>query len=489
MHFRKYLSLFLVISLIISSIPEYVALAYSEQKKEALVKQTEDSSNVLTENLEEIKSKRTKYTKTFKGTEGDYYKEIYAEPVHSKQGKTYEEIDDTLSLDAESTFSTENTDLQVDFPEKIKNDQNITYKKDNHEVVFELTNAIQNGENIKPNLLSKTTFEENKVQYNEIYPHIDLRHITFNQEVKEDWIVKKYTGVHQFNYNLKTDLIPTLQKDGSIQFLTDEEKSKPVFTLPKPMMMDSNINEAKGEGVYSDQAHYILKKNEKNSYSLTLDVDEEWLKSEKRVYPIYIDPSVTTIEALGDTYVSSKYPTANFNKQWDPVQGEYILQTGYYDSTSGTNYPFIKFSVVGDLKGATIDSADLQAYVTHAYYAGTKNGLWVDEVKGSWGANELTWNNKPSSTKIGSTSVGRDEWAHFDVTNTVQAWVSGERPNYGFKFHTNGNGKTYWKKITAAESTKKAKIVVKYHYEPGPKPTLSATAYNDGSNNGYVNVK
>ncbi|MEB7773737.1 hypothetical protein, partial [Kurthia gibsonii] len=95
MYFRKYLSLFLVIILIISSIPEYVALAYSEQKKESLVKQTEDSSNVSTENLEEIKSKRTKYTKTFKGTEGDYYKEIYAEPVHSKQGKTYEEIDDT----------------------------------------------------------------------------------------------------------------------------------------------------------------------------------------------------------------------------------------------------------------------------------------------------------------------------------------------------------------------------------------------------------
>ncbi|MEB7773743.1 DNRLRE domain-containing protein, partial [Kurthia gibsonii] len=83
--------------------------------------------------------------------------------------------------------------------------------------------------------------------------------------------------------------------------------------------------------------------------------------------------------------------------------------------------------------------------------------------------------NKPSSTKIGSTSVGRDEWAHLNVTNTVQAWVSGERPNYGFKFHTNGNGKTYWKKITAAESTKKAKIVVNYHYEKMPTPTMTTT--------------
>ena len=254
------------------------------------------------------------------------------------------------------------------------------------------------------------------------------------------------------------------------------------------MMMDSNMNETKGEGVYSDKVQYQLTKTKENTYSLTLDANDDWLKSKNRIYPVYIDPSVT-IEALGDTYVSSKYPTANFNKQWDAAQGEYVLQTGYYDSTSGTNYPFIKFSIVGQLKGATIDSADLQAYVTHAYYASQKNGLWVDEVKGKWAAGELTWNNKPSSTKITSTSVGRDEWAHFDVTDTIQAWVSGERSNYGFKFHTNGNGKTYWKKITAAESTKKAKIVIAYKYDKMATPTMTATADDAASKTGSVNVK
>ncbi|RPJ94053.1 RHS repeat protein [Rummeliibacillus sp. TYF005] len=254
------------------------------------------------------------------------------------------------------------------------------------------------------------------------------------------------------------------------------------------MMMDSNMNETKGEGVYSDKVQYQLTRTKENTYSLTLDANDDWLKSKNRIYPVYIDPSVT-IEALGDTYVSSKYPTANFNKQWDAAQGEYVLQTGYYDSTSGTNYPFIKFSIVGELKGATIDSADLQAYVTHAYYASQKNGLWVDEVKGSWGANELTWNNKPSSTKITSTSVGRDEWAHFDVTDTIQAWVSGERSNYGFKFHTNGNGKTYWKKITAAESAKKAKIIIAYKYDKMATPTMTATADDAASKTGSVNVK
>lgn len=136
-------------------------------------------------------------------------------------------------------------------------------------------------------------------------------------------------------------------------------------------MMDSNINNQKGDGVYSDEVQFKITEINDNTYTLVLDADEEWLQSDERVYPVYIDPSVT-IDALGDTYVSSKYPNTNFNKQWDAVQGEYVLQAGYYDSTSGTNYPFIKFEVVDELRGATIESASLQTYVTHAYYADQK---------------------------------------------------------------------------------------------------------------------
>lgn len=180
--------------------------------------------------------------------------------------------------------------------------------------------------------------------------------------------MNEYTGIHKFLYTIQTDLTPTLESDGSIGFYETNNLKEPIFTLPKPVMMDSNIDEDKGEGVYSNKVKYTIEKTQTNKYTLTLDADEDWLKSDKRVYPVYIDPSVT-IDALGDSYVSSKSPTTNFNKKWDAVQGEYVLQAGYYDSTTGTNYPFIKFSVVGELKGATIDSADLQAYVTHAYYA------------------------------------------------------------------------------------------------------------------------
>ncbi len=350
-----------------------------------------------------------------------------------------------------------------------------------------MTGASKQGQKINPNLLSKTSLENNKVQYTDVYPDVDLRHITFNEEVKEDWIIKKYTGINQFSYTLRTKLKPVLQQDGSIDFLEKTGDAEAVFTLPAPEMMDSNINEGKGEGTYSKQLRYLLEENTNGTYSLILDIDKEWLASSDRKYPIYVDPSVS-IDALGDAYISSKAPTTNFDEKWDPVQGEYVLQTGYYDSTSGTNYAFIKFSVANELKGAVIDSASLQAYVTHAYYATQKNGLWVDEANSKWAIKEINWNNKPSSTKISSTLVGRDEWAKLDVKSTLQAWVSEERPNTGFKLHTNGNGKTYWKKITASESANKPKLVIAYHYDQMPTPTMSAQLDNATAKTGSVNV-
>lgn len=488
MNIKKLFSGLIASTLLISSVPSSLVFANSNQDDP---KEKEVSSNqaITTDGMDEIEAARTAFTKTFKDNQGKLYKEIYAEPVHAKTKDTFEEIDNTVSTDPsdKDILATENTSLVAEFPKNLQHDTGFTFKKGPHQVEFELTGASKQGQKINPNLLSKTSLENNKVQYTDVYPDVDLRHITFNEEVKEDWIIKKYTGINQFSYTLRTKLKPVLQQDGSIDFLEKTGDSEAVFTLPAPEMMDSNINEGKGEGTYSKQLRYLLEENTNGTYSLILDIDKEWLASSDRKYPIYVDPSVS-IDALGDAYISSKAPTTNFNEKWDPVQGEYVLQTGYYDSTSGTNYAFIKFSVANELKGAVIDSASLQAYVTHAYYATQKNGLWVDEANSKWAINEVNWNNKPSSTKISSTLVGRDEWAKLDVKSTLQAWVSEERPNTGFKLHTNGNGQTYWKKITASESANKPKLVISYHYDQMPTPTMSAQLDNATAKTGSVNV-
>lgn len=40
-------------------------------------------------------------------------------------------------------------------------------------------------------------------------------------------------------------------------------------------------------------------------------------------------------------------------------------------------------------------------------------------------------NNRPGGKRVGEVNVGREQWATFDVTKTVQSWAGGTKKNYG----------------------------------------------------------
>jgi len=451
-----------------------------------ILENTEENS--VTANLEEVETERDAYSKTYVDEQGQFTKEVYAEPIHTEINGEWVEISTDLSLNKEEgILETETTQLQAVYPSKISSNKEILYTFGDHSLEFTNITASNGQDEFQFKKDTTTSYQDNKVTYEEVLPGIDLRHVSLNNEVKEDWIINDYQGISQFHYVVNTDLIAQLEEDGSINFYEDKSMKEKVFTLPTPMMEDSNFNEGLGNGVKSDALVYELEQISQNEYAIRLIVDKSWLESEDRVFPVYVDPSVT-INMLGDTFVSSAYPTTNYNKEWDSSQGEYVLKVGKYDSTTGTNYAFIKFAIVGDLKGAVIDAADLKVYVTHSYYATQKTGLWVDKANAYWTADLLTWNNKPSSTNITSTTVARDQWATFNVKQTVQDWVDTKYANEGFKFHTNGNGQSYWKKITAGESANKAKIVISYHYPTMKNPTVKATQTSVGASTGYVDV-
>ena len=69
------------------------------------------------------------------------------------------------------------------------------------------------------------THEKNTVWYKGIFPNIDLKSTTFNENVKEDFVLREYTGHHIFTFALETDLTPSLQEDGSIDFQNEKKKS------------------------------------------------------------------------------------------------------------------------------------------------------------------------------------------------------------------------------------------------------------------------
>ncbi|MCO7125914.1 DNRLRE domain-containing protein [Sporolactobacillus shoreicorticis] len=480
---KKWLCTLLCAALIISLLPSVASADSAGSQKEKVDQSASASSN---QTKKELVSERDAYSKTFVDSKGQRTKEIYATPIHHKKSGKWEKISNDLVQSADrNELQTDSTSLKAVFPKVFNENKAITYRYGKYSLSFSQLKASDGEHTYTANKSVRTKNENNQIIYQNIFSSIDLRHITLDNEVKEDWIINQYSGINQFQYKVTTDSVAQIEKDGSIGFYKDEKKEDKVFELPRPVMEDSAIDPGLGSGARSDDVHYTLEKADQG-YLIHVIASKDWLESKDRVYPVYIDPSVS-IDILGDTFISSAYPTTNYNKEWDSVQGEYVLKVGKYDSTTGTNYAYMKFEVVGDLKGAIIDSASLNTYVTHSYYATQKTGIWVDRVTtGPWYVNDLIWNNRPKSTSLSSTSVARDQWASFNVKSAVQGWVNGDYPNYGFRIHENGNGQTYWKKLTAAESANKAKLVISYHYPMMKNP--SVTAAQDGAGTGYTKV-
>ena len=240
-------------------------------------------------------------------------------------------------------------------------------------------------------------------------------------------------------------LTPALQSDGSISF-TDKSKNL-VATMPHPYATDSSVDDRRGGGQFTDKVKYALSKSAGKDL-LTVTVDSAWLAS--AVYPVYVDPSVST-GVGGDTFVSKAYPSENFNgyqRTDSPYYKEMWLGTDPTNSTN-VNYDLIKFTLPAGVAGSTVNSATLSVfpYWQYEHYAAVSTS--VDIVNATWNTGAVTWNSKPTSTNITSASTYQGYTGTFNVISAVTSWAAGAG-NYGFLLHDASSG-TAWKRLIASE--------------------------------------
>lgn len=497
----------IVVALIVTSIPlngmaetapPFTPSPNSEQSPEVEKKEEKDLPSPHPNQLKKNKTKnqsnptevveeRTETEKVFDNNDGTFTKKVYTEPIHTEKDGKLEEVSPKLVTAPDEKIVTENTKLKPEFEKTTQDGKYVQFKVKDHTIQYELISANGEKGEVKPSPVT-ATHENNTVWYKEIFPNIDLKSTTFNENVKEDFVLREYTGHHIFTFALQTDLTPSLQEDGSIHF--QDEKKENIFTLPKPYMNDSNVNQQSGESVTSDAVRYNIEKSDEKTYRLTVTADPKWLQAPERKYPVNIDPSIE-IDNFENAYASTLSSNRNYSggDLWDSGQNAYTLKVGYYDGSTGTNFAFIK-PQISDLKGAQIESATFHAYAVWHYYGNQPNGVWLDEVTGGWSVGGVNWNNKPGSNNIAHADVGRGQWAKFNVTNTVKAWVEGARPNNGFKLHTNGNGQNHWKKFIAAENGSNAPYLeVNYSYAKPNKPRVQTYSNGSGSSSGHFNLQ
>jgi len=102
--------------------------------------------------------------------------------------------------------------------------------------------------------------------------------------------------------------------------------------MDAPLIYDSNGEESKDIDIKLEE--------NKKGYELIITPNNDWLNSDKRVYPVYLDPTLTTsldVNDIHDAHVSQNYASTNY-------QTSIMLKTGY-GASSGKNESYMSFEL------------------------------------------------------------------------------------------------------------------------------------------------
>jgi len=397
--------------------------------------------------VSEDTDKRGEYSKTFTLTDGSYEAVSYLFPVHYKNGTKWVDIDNSLvsgvdPVDTSPVWGNTANPFGVRFAKKSTPNQLVSVSVGSDKVSWHFDGQAKVDGVVDPVVSPSGTVTGNQkkimvpniasgVSYSGVFRGVDVRYAMVSESVKESIILANSSAQHVFTVVLETGkLTATAMADGSVS-LVDPVSGKTVFGFAAPFMVDAG-------GVTSDGVTVSLALVRKGEYTLTLTADPVWLGDSSRVWPVTIDPSVSSgldSSQVVDTYVSSGSPTTAYGSA--AAMGVGVSQSGVVSRA------LVKFPVLPTISGwYSISSASVRLT---SYTAGPEVNnfaanpqLGVYQMTGSWTPGSATWSglgwasNPTTGLKSAADSVqtvGSAGQVVFDVTPSVQSWYAGTTNN------------------------------------------------------------
>ena len=182
-------------------------------------------------------------------------------------------------------------------------------------VLGRMKNETENNSFTKINVNDEVAFSlpkvSNTVIYNSLFGEnegISVRYTAYRNKIEEDIFIERKTDIESFSMSVDcAGLIPVLNPDNSIDFI--DKNGERAYHISIPYMIDATY------AVLNDIQVTLSVQGDK--CIITYTPDSEWLNSSDRVYPIMLDPSVTTKEYqsnVEDTYIKNG-DTANHSDE------------------------------------------------------------------------------------------------------------------------------------------------------------------------------
>ncbi|MDR1409353.1 MAG: DUF4474 domain-containing protein, partial [Oscillospiraceae bacterium] len=501
-----------IVQISVFALPDNTTVTVTEQQNEE--NNVEIVEELPAEIVSEEVSLRTENTKYFRLSDGTNQAMMYSQAVHYKDdnGK-WKDIDNTLTektANGKKTLETTEGSSKVMLPESFANGQKATLAKDGLSVAFALSaenegvaqNAkvdridvdklpskeIQEEAGLKAKIvgkgldeseflaelkkekiqatakdekgtLAKDASEDKKleieqknaektelknlssaVKYDNLLPETIFEYIVNSGEIKENIAISAPRENYTYKFDLEIGALrPEPQKDGSILLFDGETAA---FVIRAPYAYD-----ALGKyGVATQKLEKI-----EGKYILTINIDSDWINAEERLFPVVLDPTLTTIFSdeteYGDTYISNfvdrsllipiSYESGN--------QNLHQMTVGHREDPEAWARSFVMFKLPNLPENSTIlnGTFSLRREATH----GSDFTVNAYEVPLSWilahTGEVVTWSNQPfpqaknsylSSPVLDSVRLSSETNYKFDVTKMFQEHYATGRTQMNIMF-------------------------------------------------------
>jgi RHS repeat-associated protein len=314
------------------------------------------------------------------------------------------------------------------------------------------------------------------VSYGGVAPDADVSFAAGAGMVKEQIILRSAAAPRTWVFPLHlTELHAVMGRGDTVEFAT--AAGKILAFVPRGFMTDSNVNPHSGDGATSYGVRYSLTKAD-GRQAIRMTLDSAWLDSRTRKFPVTVDPSVSSVNSGGTTYVESPYD--------NDYSSDTEIDVGTWDGGTNQAKAFLNFaSVASSLQNDTVLGARLGVFNTWSYSCSPRT-VYVYPVTSSWSVTgDKSWPGPSTGAEIGQKTFATGwvplgstvspcpaSWEGINLrqagTNLINDWTHGTVADNGLALGASGSDSYAWKKF-ASDSA------------PNGDPFLAITYTTDGA--------
>lgn len=317
-----------------------------------------------------------------------------------------------------------------------------------------------------------TATGNNTVTYSDVFADTDLVYVLENNALKEYIVLNSSNSSNAFSFVFTLDGLTVHNVNGSTCFTAEDGTT--ALSLGGLFAIDAN-------GVLTEALNYSFTPADKtNKVIVTITLDENYLSSADRAFPVVIDPTIMISSSeTADACVCSGYPNTNYKTAFQ-------LRTGY-DTDFGIRRSYIKFDIPSSIPMHSVTTATLDIEKV----SGVAPTMRAYRCTGTWSSDSITWNNKPGYSTTHQSSLSTpysagSSWYTVNVTDIVQYWVNGVFTNYGFLIKDNTeNNSDHWTTFYSSDADSPHKPELHITYSNEIAPISQSTSISQYMNAGY----